>query len=756
MTPMRVASPAAHPGHPAGDAAPGEHAGRDQHAAHREHAAAPSAGPRIRVTRDPSGIPWLHADDELALARLQGSVTARDRAWQIECERWRAEGRLAEHTGPDGVEWDAFARRIRLADTARRAYAALDDADRAWVDAYTAGIDEGLAAVRDEVPALVATGAPEPWPAWASLGVFLVAQVLTSSLPHLLWREHVHARLGSEAVDLLDTDGGPGAGSNAWALHGSRTRSGAPLLAGDPHRVMEIPGPYMQIRLVCPDYDVLGFAFPGVPGVTHLGHTGHAAWGITSAVAHDADVFREEIRPGPDGVEARGPGGWERAARRVERILVRGAAPVDVEVLETGRGPVVSGPDACGSAISVRTAARALDDLGFAALRPLLRARSVEDVARAFDAWVTPVDRVVAADAAGRVVRFTAGRVPERTRDERRLPLDAASAAGRAAAWLRGSLAVDVHDVHVDANERPADADADADLGYGYARGDRAARIRELLETARAGSADGRVDAADMDAVLGDTRSASAGELRRVLARCTGLSPAATRIRDRLDAWDLRFDADSGGAALFARWRAALVRSVARLPGPAALAAPHGHPALFDPWLDPLARIADALPVLLVHPDAPRVLGIDGVRVAAAALEDVAASGAADGDALWGDLHLLLPSTVLPPVDGQGASARGMPAPLDVRLGGDTDCVRSTSSVPGAGYRSTRASVARWVWDLGDRRRSRWSVPFGAAGDARDAHALDQLEDWAAARTRPVDGQGDPPPAVVATRGDRR
>ena len=71
----------------------------------------------------------------------------------------------------------------------------------------------------------------------------------------------------------------------------------------------------------------------------------------------------------------------------------------------------------------------------------------------------------------------------------------------------------------------------------------------------------------------------------------------------------------------------------------------------------------------------------------------------------------------------------------DVPLSGDTDCVRCTASVAGVSDRSWRGSVARWVWDLGDRRRSRWGVPFGASGDPASAHATDQLGTWTAAET---------------------
>ena len=114
-------------------------------------------------------------------------------------------------------------------------------------------------------------------------------------------------------------------GSNAWAVHGS-LRAGAPLVAGDPHRLLELPGVYQQVRLACPEFDAVGFAFPGVPGLPHFGHAGHAAWGITNAMADYQDLFAEELRRTASGIEARGPPGWE-PARPGETVLVRGAEP---------------------------------------------------------------------------------------------------------------------------------------------------------------------------------------------------------------------------------------------------------------------------------------------------------------------------------------------------------------------------------------------------------------------------------------------
>ncbi|QHT54756.1 penicillin acylase family protein [Cellulomonas sp. H30R-01] len=752
----------------------------------------------VEVFRDAWGVPHVRADDELGLAYGQGLVTAVDRAWQVEVDLWRAEGRLAERIGPAGIDWDVLARRLRIAHTARRVHDALPDDDRAWLAAYVRGIDDGLrgrpVAEVEALDAHLGGSTPrEPWPAWGPVGVLLVAHVLFSTFPRLLWNDHVARALGDDAVGLFDAAGGAGdpgsGGSNAWALHGSRTASGLPLVAGDPHRLLELPGVYQQVRLACPGVDVVGLAFPGVPGVPHVAHTGDVAWGVTNAMAHHVEVFRERLRRSSDGWQARGPDGWEPATVHEETVRVRGGEDVPVLVGETARGPVLwqggtddrpaprddetssqegasddgparvavraprdatSGGSGRGAATgdepverdawSVRFPVRATADAGVGCLRRLLHVRTAAQVADVLRDWVDPVNRVLVADRRGVVLRVVAGRVPDRDAGLRHRPHDAWSDAGRPPRWVSPVDPEPVADVAVDANERPARPDQD--LGALYAPPQRARRIRTLLDATR----DEPANAASTARVHGDVRHDGAARLLAhlppadvdVSAAAVDLSADARRLRDRLLAWDREMAADSRSAADFARWRSALVRRVAAHPSLAALHDDAGAGPVLAPWFVVPARVADALPALLDADRAdPDRLRLDGPALVRAALEDVVAEAHGDGapaDApAWADLHRLHPLHVLDEVPGCASPFR-----VDAGVGGDTECVRSTSSTPGVTHRSWRVSVARYVWDLADRERSRWNVPFGASGVPGDPHALDQLDAWLDARTTEV------------------
>ncbi|WP_411100135.1 penicillin acylase family protein [Streptomyces sp. x-45] len=677
--------------------------------------------------RDAWGIPHLRADTPHELARAQGRVTARDRAWQLEVERHRAQGTSAAFLGPGALSWDRLARRARLADTARRCFTALEEQDpetAAWVRAYVDGVNEGLSETRHPAPEFVRTGlTPGRWAPWTPLGVWLATHILFAGFPAKLWREHVATHLGPDAVALFAADGPGTAGSNGWLVSGERTTTGQAVIAGDPHRFIEDPGVYQQIRLSCPEFDVVGLAVPGVPGVAHFGHTGTVAWAITNAMADYQDLYRERLRRTGAGVEALGPDGtWHRAARHTETIHVAGEDTVEVEIIETDRGPVIAGgpeglDDGTPAALSLRYPPRVTADLGFGALLPLLRARRVADVDRALDAWAEPVNVVQAADTEGGLLHRVAGRVPVRAAANGLRPVPAWEPGHEWTGWHTPPRAGLTDGVAVMANQRGPSTP----LGVEFAAPHRADRIAALLAGRE------RWSAADMPAIHTDTHLASAGPLLDHLAALTAptdLTPEAAALRDRLLAWDRRMDADSADAAAYAAVRSAVVRGLAAHPALAPASAAPAYPEVLQPWLALVPRVAYALEHLLRADD---LYGIDRAATIRAALEEVAARPPAG---TWGDTHRLAPWRALPDT---AAAREDEPS-----LSGDHDCVLCTSAVPGLTDRAARGPAARYVWDLADRGNSRWVVPHGASGEPGSPHHRDQQPLWLAGELAPV------------------
>ena len=594
-----------------------------------------------RIYRDAYGVPHVRAGSVTDLAHGQGEVTARDRTWQLEWLRRRATATTGELLGEEAASWDRFARAALVAETAQRAHAALGDESREFVAAFVEGVNAGLHA---GAPELIGLGVePQPWPEWMPLAVFHAQHILFAGLGGLLWDRRAERVLGPDAV-LLDHEGPLASGSNAWAVGGDRTASGSPLIGGDPHRIIESPGVYQQIRLACDEFDVVGFAFPGVPGTPHFAHAGDVAWAITNAMADYQDLSDD---------------------------------PADPE-FEPG--------------LRLRNASTVLGDLGFEALLPLLRSRTVDDVDRALDHWVEPVNNAVIADRHGTVRYRLAGKVPVR------------DGAGAWTGWLddahREEIAADGQ--VVTANERRGPQSAL--VGSGFAAPYRAERLHELLS--------GRDDLTpgDFCEFHNDTLLRPAEELRRL-------------VPGEFDDWDCRMDADSATAAAFAAWRSALVVRIAAEPVFAPLHRPE-HSPLFAPWLDATLRVALALPNLVA---ARTPYGIDIAALARLALED-----SRDHPPTWGDTHVVTPIHAF---ELSGLESPPVPA---LPVSGDSDCVRCTGSVPGLTDQVYRGSVARYVWDLSDRQASGWVVPMGADGDPRGAHHHDQLAAWAVGELVPI------------------
>ncbi|MFF1817237.1 GNAT family N-acetyltransferase [Kribbella sp. NPDC058245] len=659
------------------------------------------------VYRDAYGVPHLQAVDPLALVYLQGVNAAKDRAWQLEYERRRFLGTTAAFLGPEALPWDTFARQAQLADTVQRCFENLDAETQEWVTAYVEGVNHALPGGAARAPEFAQTGLRlEKWEPWAPLGIWLTIHILFAGFPSKLWRTHVAKHLGDDQTDLFTSEGPRTAGSNGWLVPGTATSTGQAVIAGDPHRFIESPGVYQQIRLACPEYDVLGLAIPGIPGLAHFGHAGKVAWSITNAMADYQDVYAEQIRRTGSSVQALGPDGWAPASRSVSVVEVAGAEPVEIELIETERGPVI------GNGLSLRYPPRVLGRLGFEVFPKLLRATSVADLDAALEGWVEPVNVVLAADVDGGLLHRVAGTVPRRTAVNRQRVVPAWESGHQWDGWETMPHAT-IDGPEVMANARGISGS----LGSEFASPHRADRIRSLLSA--------RTDwtVKDMPEVHRDTWLGSAGQVLDLLDGLDELSAEAVALRKELLEWDRRMDATSSTASAYAAVRKAIV---SRLTDHFAVLENGEVPEVFRPWMDPLNHVAYGLENLLAA-DLPDV---NQSWIAREALEEVAARGPRPP---WGETHQIAP---LHPLDGPIFAPDE--EPIDLGLSGDHHCVMSTSSVPGLTDICLRASAARYAWDLADRSAGAWVVPLGASGILGDAHHHDQLPLWLRGDLAPI------------------
>ncbi len=283
-------------------------------------------------------------------------------------------------------------------------------------------------------------------------------------------------------------------GSNNWVIHGSRTATGLPLLAGDPHRGLEVPNVYYQNHLACPEFDVIGYSFAGVPAFPHFGHNAQVAWCITHAGADYQDLFIERFAPGaPSRYEWQGE--WHVASQKLETIAVRGAASVEIAVTSTHHGSIVAGNPADGYALALRYTATAKPNATFDCLLPMLLVKSVDELDAAMQHWVDPCNNFLMADVHGNVGYLLRGELPVRSLANAWLPVPGWTGEHE---WLGQVPFEELPRLHnpttgliITANNRIVGDDYPHYVSLDWAAPYRAQRLRHRLQTLIAARGDG-------------------------------------------------------------------------------------------------------------------------------------------------------------------------------------------------------------------------------------------------------------------------
>jgi penicillin amidase len=731
----------------------------------------------VEVVRDSLGIPHVKAGSVHDAFFAQGFVHAQDRLWHMEYDRRRALGRWAECVGPSGVEQDILMRRVRLGASAQADYAALNTETRAMVDAYAAGINafvETTPVLPIEFRLLGAT--PERWEPWHSCAVFKVRHALMGSFGNKLWRLRVLKTLGPEWINRLRAGSGvesplvvpPGAiyadvpdgigesvkltelvlslgdvdgGSNNWVVHGSRTASGKPLLAGDPHRAIDVPNVYYQNHLTCPDFDAIGYSFVGSPSISHFGHNAHVAWGVTTAQSDSKDFFVERFAPGdPSRYEYKGE--WLQAERQTETIAVRGAAPVEVDVTVTRHGPVVVGDPVKGYALALGYASITEPNRSFEALLPMLRARTVAELDEAKRPWVDPDNNFVMADTSGTIGYLTRGQIPIRPAANAWLPVPGWNGKyewqgrvpfeemPRARDPEQGFIAT--------ANQQIVGPDFPHHISLDYAPPHRAARVNARLRPLTAATP------ADMAAVHADKVSIPSRAFVDLARALEPLDAASAEARSRLLEWDGTMGPADVAPTIYAVWREELTAAILANPLFGPLAEVGGKWDLQPSNATSLAqRLRNVFYSLLVQRDASMLPPGEsweslGARALSSATTWLTEKLGPDQAAWrWERIHRTRPRHPLSDAFPEHAELLDPPS---VGVGGDGDTPQNgTFACPDArDFTITSSSVTRYCFDLSNWDNSGWTSPLGSSGHPGSPHYADQVTAWSEQRLFPM------------------
>lgn len=697
----------------------------------------PGAPGVIEIGRDSLGVPHIWASDEASMLFAQGWVHAQDRLWQMELLRRVAEGRLAEVLGPDLLSTDRYLRTAGIWRHAGRQEEVLSPRARRRLEAYAAGVNAWLVSNHKALPPefLLLRVRPEPWTvrhslalekimAW-DLSAYDQTQRMAGATRVLPPDRHDYLLPGyadwaptiiapppvPERASRLIEAGSVTRASNAWVIGGSRTRSGKPILANDMHLALTAPAIWYLMALHSDQLDVVGMTQPGWPYVV-AGHNRAVAWGFTNAMVDDTDFFMERVDPSDPSLYLVADGSEPFELIR-ERIAVRGADTVDMEIRLTRHGPVLDEVEesAEGHVLSMAWAA-STPSTTFAGVRLLNMATSAADVVAAVTMLDNPHQNVVFADTAGRYGYRMSGRIP--VRGSGRLP-PVAPVPGWTGDWdWSGYMPPDAHPSTIDppagyvvtANNRQVAGDVGDRITRIWEPPYRAVRIGQMIE----GS--GPLDAAAVHAMQLDVRDAFAEHhvgMAVAAARRAGDSTAVMT----LSSWDLQAERASTGAALFYVWIEELRERVSAdlYNGANGWLPRNTFHAVLDsaalPWRGPQA-----------------VTAFDSI-----ASEAMTTASKVAGARTWGDLHRIVAPHALSAV------------PLVARLLGldigpaPGDGSNTTVNVSRYGGRppldADYGASQRHVVDMGDLDGAGgFILPTGQSGIPFDEHYRDQFERW--------------------------
>lgn len=751
----------------------------------------------VRVIRDELGIPQIYAATDRDLFMAQGFVHAQDRFWEMDFRRHVTAGRLSELFGESQLSTDKFLRTIGWRRVAEQELALVQPSTRAFLEAYADGVNAYLktrsgADLSLEYAVLnlqVSDYVPEPWTpvdslAWLKAMAWDLRGNLDDELARAVAAEAVGAERTAELYPAypfdrhapIVTQGGvrnylqfdqnsagqlkssrtftdianliaslpasfgtkeAGIGSNSWAVAGSLTTTGKPLLANDPHLSASMPSIWSQMGLHCEaitadcTFDVAGWTFSGFPGVV-IGHNANIGWGFTNLGPDVTDFVLEEI----DGSNYRYDNEWLPLTEITETIKVANGSDVIWNARATRHGPVIS--DASedyaqlgagdGKAVSLRWTALIPSNTADAVFT-LNRARNFDMFREAAKQFQVPSQNLLYVDVEGNIGYQSPGRIPIRKGYDGKVPVPGWSSKYD---WI-GFVPFDALPSILNPRDNfivTANNAVIFDKTYPYfmtddwAYGARSQRIRDMItERIQSGT---KFDVATMQSMQMDSRNELVDVLVPSLLEIGGEQSAI------LSGWDGQMTVDSSQAALLAATWRNLLQDTFRDELPEAYAI-DGH----DRWFE-------VLRILLGQPDN---LWWDNTKTSAVETRDEILQqalakatteltdrfGGGSATWRWGAMHTLT-------VENQTFGKSGI-APVEalfnrgpVEVSGSSSVVNSTNWNADEGYEVTSLPSMRQVLDPSNWDNSTWVNLTGASGHAYSSNYVDQLDAWAQGR----------------------
>jgi len=426
----------------------------------------------VTVVYDENLIPHIFAENEEDLFRAQGYITAKHRLWQMEFQTRAAAGRISEIVGPIALDLDRMTRRKGLGFGAELGLEYLkknDPETLRFAEAYAAGVNEYINQLTPgQVPVeyKILNYRPEPWTVYKSLLLLkymsdmlvgdsdleysnlrkiLGQQMLDKLYPEFpiendpiieaskVWDFEAIAVTKPDSIlfpnDLLVIDPLPqpeeGTGSNNWAVSGSKTKSGNPILANDPHLSLNLPSLWYSMQLSTPTHSAKGATLPGALGIIS-GFNQNIAWGETNATKDARDwykiIFQDQSRKAYKYGEE-----WRPTEFRIEEIKIKGEDTYLDTVVYTHYGPVVYDRTFKSDRQDVNFALKWTAHEGSNEQKTFImmnRAKNFEDFNQALNFYAAPAQNFVFASKSGDIAMRIQGKFPLKWKEQGKFFMD--------------------------------------------------------------------------------------------------------------------------------------------------------------------------------------------------------------------------------------------------------------------------------------------------------------------------------------------
>ena len=413
----------------------------------------------VQIYFDSTAIPYIYADSEEDAAYSLGYLHARERLFQMDLARRSAEGKLSAIFGEKTVSFDEMFISLGIRRTAEKMYAAAQEPTKKILTAYSNGVNEYISTHNKNLPIEFDALGYEP-ERWTPVNSMEVIRMMSWELNIAWWADFAYAqitqKLGVEKASKLLPDypendpliiprnmaslsagdlkllktsreyrkffseSGTHIGSNNWTVTGTKTKSGKPIIANDPHLSFMAPGKWYFCCIRGGEWNAEGVTIPGVPVVV-IGKNRDISWTMTNAMADETDFYKDSLDASLSNYYFDGE--WVKLQKYDDTIFVKDSQPVVFETSLTHRGAIISGTHpfpklfekskVVSRSISMSWTGNIVSD-ELSSFLQINKAKNWRDFKSALSTFATPCQNFVYADAKGNIGYILGGKIPVR------------------------------------------------------------------------------------------------------------------------------------------------------------------------------------------------------------------------------------------------------------------------------------------------------------------------------------------------------